>query len=714
VVGVLCCAMFIAFSSPRKIGLIIITSVFGLAIMASADEGMWLFSAPPLKRLKEKYHFEPTPQWLEHLQKASVRFNSGGSGSFVSANGLCITNHHVGADALQKASSEQNNYLKNGFYAKTNAEEIKCADLELNVLISTEDVTSQVNGAVEPGMNADRASAARGNAIAQIEKESKEKTGLRSDVITLYQGGGYHLYRYKRYDDVRIVFAPEQQMAFYGGDPDNFEYPRFDLDICIFRVYENGQPAKIDNFLKWNSRGPSDGELTFVSGSPGKTDRQLTLDELADTRDRFLPYLLRMFNRREVMEMAYSERSFENARKARDDLFGDQNNRKRYDGYLAGLLDPQTWSALQGREQKLRDAVARDPKLRSTTAAYDRIKRAQAEIAKSAPRYNYLEQERPITIGYRGPRALSGNLFKYARLLLRSLEERAKPNGERIPEFRDSARESLELELFSTEPIYDDYEILRLTDSLTDFSSQFGANDPLVQKVLGGKSPHARALELVSGTKLKNVAVRKDIYTKDAPALLAAHDPMIDLARLVDTPARNARKVHDAQEETRKQAYSEIAKARFAIEGTSSYPDATFTLRLSYGTVRGYEQDGKQIPAFTDSAGLYQRSAEHDNKPPFDLPPRWIDKKPSLNLSTKFNFVSDADIIGGNSGSPVVNKANEFVGIIFDGNIQSLVLDCIYTDKQARAVSVDSAAITEALRKVYDAKALADELEGAK
>ncbi len=706
--------MFIAFSSPRKIGLIIITSVFGLAIMASADEGMWLFSAPPLKRLKEKYHFEPTPQWLEHLQKASVRFNSGGSGSFVSANGLCITNHHVGADALQKASSEQNNYLKNGFYAKTNAEEIRCADLELNVLISTEDVTSQVNGAVKPGMNADRASAARGNAIAQIEKESKEKTGLRSDVITLYQGGAYHLYRYKRYDDVRIVFAPEQQMAFYGGDPDNFEYPRFDLDICIFRVYENGQPAKIDNFLKWNSRGPSDGELTFVSGSPGKTDRQLTLDELADTRDRFLPYLLRMFNRREVMEMAYSERSFEDARKARDDLFGDQNNRKRYDGYLAGLLDPQTWSALQGREQKLRDAVARDPKLRSTTAAYDRIKRAQAEIAKSAPRYNYLEQERPITIGYRGPRALSGNLFKYARLLLRSLDERAKPNGERIPEFRDSARESLELELFSTEPIYDDYEILRLTDSLTDFSSQFGANDPLVRKVLGGKSPHARALELVSGTKLKNVAVRKDIYTKDAPALLAAHDPMIDLARLVDTPARNARKLHDAQEEIKKQAYSEIAKARFAIGGTSSYPDATFTLRLSNGTVRGYEQDGKQIPAFTDFAGLYQRSADHDNKPPFDLPPRWIDKKPSLNLSTKFNFVSDADIIGGNSGSPVVNKANEFVGIIFDGNIQSLVLDCIYTDRQARAVSVDSAAITEALRKVYDAKALADELEGAK
>ena len=415
-----------------------------------------------------------------------------------------------------------------------------------------------------------------------------------------------------------------------------------------------------------------------------------------------------------MLELAYGARSFENARRARNDLFGDQNNRKRYDGYLAGLLDPETWSLLRAREQKLRDAVTNDPKLGSTGAAFDRIKNAQAEVAKNAPMYNYLEQERPISVGYRGPRAFSGNLFKYARLLTRVIDERAKPNGERIPEFRDSAKESLELELFSTEPVYDDYETLRLTDSLTDFASQFGANDPLVQKVLVGKSPHARAVDLVTGTKLKDVAVRKNLYTKGAAALQAAHDPMIDLARLVDTPARDARKIHDAQEEIKKQAYSEIAKARFTIEGTGSYPDATFTLRLSYGTVRGYEQDGKQVPAFTHFAGLYQRSAEHDNKPPFDLPQRWIDKKSNLNLSTKFNFVYDADIIGGNSGSPVVNKANEFVGIIFDGNIQSLVLDCIFTDKQARAVSVDSAAITEALRKVYDAGALADELEGVK
>ncbi len=684
----------------------------GCVASAAADEGMWLFNAPPLKRLKDKYQFEPTQQWLEHLQKASVRFNSGGSGSFVSPNGLVITNHHVGADTLQKISDPQRNYLKDGFYAKTQADEIKSTDLELNVLMSIEDVTARVNGAVKPGMTNEQASSARSSVIAAIEKESKDKTGLRSDVVTLYQGGAFHLYRYKRYDDVRLVFAPEQQMAFFGGDPDNFEYPRYDLDICLFRVYENGQPAKIDHYLKWNPRGPSDGELTFVSGSPGKTDRQLTLAELTDTRDRFLPYLLSMFYRREVLNLAYSARSFENARRARDDLFGDQNNRKRYDGYLAGLLDPQIWTQLQAREQKLRDAIAHDPRLRSTAAAYDRIKNAQAEIAKNAPLYNYLEQERPVPVGYRGPRALFGNLFKYARLLLRAVDERSKPNGERIREFRDSARDSLELELFSTEPIYDDYEILRLTDSLTDFASHFGAGDPLVKKVLAGKSPHDRAVELVSGTKLKDVAVRKNLYGKDAAALQAAHDPMIDLARLVDAPARKAKKIYDEQDEIKKQAYSEIAKARFAIEGTNSYPDATFTLRLSYGTVRGYEQDGKQIPAFTDFAGLYQRSAEHGNKPPFDLPQRWIDKKASLNPTTHFNFVSDADIIGGNSGSPVVNKANEFVGIIFDGNIQSLVLDCIYTDTQARAVSVDSAAIIEALRKVYDANELADELEG--
>src|SRR5947208_12190257 len=335
-------------------------SLFVLAVALnssmSADEGMWLFNAPPLKQLKEKYHFEPTPQWLEHLQKASVRFNSGGSGSFVVANGLVITNHHVGADTLQKISSPQHNYLKDGFYAKTQTDEIKSTDLELNVLVSIEDVTVRVNGAVKPGMTNDQASSARNSVIATIEKESKDKTGLRSDVVTLYQGGAYHLYRYKRYDDVRLVLAPEQQIAFYGGDPDNFEYPRFDLDICIFRAYENGQPAKFEHFFKWNLEGPKDGGLTFVSGHPGKTDRQLTYDELVDMRDHEVPYLLNMFNRREVFFTAFAARSFENARRVREDLFGMQNNRKRYDGYLAALLHPEISRSLKAGGQTIRHA----------------------------------------------------------------------------------------------------------------------------------------------------------------------------------------------------------------------------------------------------------------------------------------------------------------------------------------------------------------------
>jgi hypothetical protein len=688
--------------------LIVIAAGFSTAF---ADEGMWLFNNPPLKQLKEKYHFEPTPQWLEHLQKSSVRFNSGGSGSFISSNGLCITNHHVGLDTLQKISSEKNNYVRNGFYAKTQAEEARATDLELNVLMSIEDVTPRVTAALKSGMTAEQSAAARQKVIAEIEKESKEKTGLRSDVITLYQGGAYHLYRFKRYDDVRLVFAPEEQIAFYGGDPDNFEYPRFDLDICIFRAYENGQPAKVEHFLKWNPDGPKEGELTFVSGHPGRTDRQLSVAELAEMRDQEVPYLLNLFYRRETFFHAWANRSFENQRRAQDNVRGIENNRKRYDGYLAALLDPDIDRSLKAREQKLRDGMAKDAKWKGTLAAYDRIKKAQDETAKVLPVYYYYETFRgKQTASYRAPRGFYSVLFKYARRLLRAGDERPKPNGERFAEFRDSNKESLELDLFSTEPVYDDMEQVMLTDSLTDLATRFGFSDPLVQKVMAGKSPSARAAELIKGTKLKDPAVRKQLYEGGAAAVTAAKDPMIELARLVDGPARAARKVFETQDETKQQAYGDIAKARFAIEGTSNYPDATFTLRLSYGAVRGYEENGKPIAALTDFSGLYARAAEHNNQPPFDLPQRWVDKKSALNPATKFNFVSDADIIGGNSGSPVVNQANEFVGIIFDGNIQSLVLDCIFADKEARAVSVDSAAITEALRKVYDANALADEL----
>jgi hypothetical protein len=356
-----------------------------------------------------------------------------------------------------------------------------------------------------------------------------------------------------------------------------------------------------------------------------------------------------------------------------------------------------------------------NPQLQGTLTAYDRIQQANDATAKVLPTYQYFEQSggRP-SARYGAPRSFYSTLFKYARRLLRAGEEMPKPNGERFPEFRDSNRPSLELDLFSTEPVYDDKEILTLTDSLTDMVSRFGENDPLVQQVLAGKSPLDRATELVTQTKVKDANVRKQLFAGGAAAVSTAKDPMIELARLVDGPAREARKVYETNYETKQQAYFEIAKARFAIQGTSTYPDATFTLRLSYGPLKGYEEGGKQIPALTNLGGLFQRGAEHDNQPPFDIPKRWLDAKSKLNLATPFDYVSTADIIGGNSGSPVVNKNNEFVGIIFDGNIQSLALGVVYTDKQARAVSVDSAAISEALRKVYNAGALADEIEAKK
>ena len=698
----------------RKVFILLAILCVAASNRAIGDEGMWLYTAPPLKQLKEKYNFEPTKEWLDHLQKSSVRFSSGGSGSFISTNGLVITNHHVGADALQKFSDQQHNYLRDGFYAPDRGGEKKCVDLELNVLMSIEDVTAPVNSSVKSGMTSEQAADARKAAIAAIEKESKDKTGLRSNVVTLYQGGLYHLYRFKRYDDVRLVFAPEEKIAFYGGDPDNFEYPRFDLDICIFRAYENGQPARIDNYLKFNPNGPSDGELTFVSGHPAKTDRQLTVDELADMRDRELPRFLSFFKRREVLLQSFAARSLENQRRVRGDYFGVANNRKRYDGYLAGLLDPDIWKSLMDREQKSRSAISSDPKLAAANAAFGRIKNAQQEIAKNMLVYSYFEQERPKFGIYRQPRAFYSTLFKYARLLVRAADERAKPNDQRFEEFRDSNRESLELELFSTEAVYDDVELLTLSDSLTDLCNAFGAQHPLVKIVLANKSPHDRALELIKGTHLRDIGFRKKLYEGEKAALDSAHDPMIDLARAIDQTARQAKQTFETQEEIKHQAYGEIANARFAVEGTSNYPDATFTLRLSYGTVRGYEENGKQVAPFTNFEGLFDRANEHQNKDPFELPPRWIAKKDKLALNTNYNFVSDADIIGGSSGSPIVNKAGEFVGIIFDGNIQSLVLDCIYTDKQARAVSVDSAAIIEALRNVYEAQPLVDELLSAK
>ncbi len=692
--------------------LLVLTTSILLLLAAPAvhgDEGMWLFNNPPRDHLKKRYDFDVTQEWLDHVQKSSVRFNSGGSGSFVSPDGLVMTNHHVGADCLQKISDEKHNYLRDGFHARTRAEEHKCTDLELNVLMSIEDVTERVKAAVKANMSPDKAFAARRAVMAEIEKESLEKTGLRSDVITLYQGGLYHLYRFKKYTDVRLVFAPEQQIAFFGGDPDNFEYPRYDLDVCFFRVYENDKPSQIEHYLKWSKSGAKDGELIFVSGHPGRTDRLATLAELDYLRDTGFPYLLQRLNRLEVLLAAFSARNEENARQAREFLFGVQNSRKARVGGLAALLDPDLMARKKEQEKKLRAKAKEDESLRDARDVWDRIAAAQKVRAANMRAYTLLEGARGSAAGF------NSELFDIAHTLLRAAEEKPKPNSKRLREFRDSNLESLEFQLFSEAPIYDNFEKVKLTDGLTLLANELGADNPLVKKVLAGKSPSERAYELIRGTKLKDVKLRKKLYKGGKQAIDAEHDPMIELARLVDPEARKVRKIIESEvDEVQRQAGAEIAKVKFALEGTSTYPDATFTLRLSFGQVKGYEEDGKQIPFETTFAGLYKRSAEHHNREPFNLPPRWIEKKDRLNLKAPLNFISTADIIGGNSGSPVINRRAEVVGLIFDGNIQSLALDFAYSDEQARALAVHSSGIVEALRKVYDAGALADELTGPK
>jgi hypothetical protein len=661
---------------------------------AMADEGMWLFNALPKKQLASKYQFEPTQVWIDHVMLSSVRFNSGGSASFVSSNGLVLTNHHVAADTLFKLSTAEHNYNEDGFLAKTFQEEIPATDLELNQLISIEDVTAKVNEAVKPEMAPADAFKARQAAMAQIEKDSLDKTGLRSDVVTLYGGGRYHLYRYKKYTDVRLVWAPEAASAFFGGDADNFEYPRYCLDVTLFRVYEDGKPAKIDHYLKMDPNGAKDGDLVFVSGNPGRTRRILTSDAVEFQRDSALPRTLNLLRRKEIALQQYGLEGPEQTRRGRDDLFGVQNSRKAYTGMLAGIQDPSFVQSKRKSEQEIFSTLKSDPKLAALAEAWDTIRQLQDK------------RREMLTKGASVRTQLAG----FAEKIVLMATEDTKPSAQRLREFRDSARQSLEQELFSEVPVYEDLERMLLADELSRLAEDRGGNDPLVQSVLAGKSPRVRAAEIIAGTKLGSAQARKELAKQALDGIKNSTDPLVDMIRKMEPEYRKIREATEAIDEQERQAYAKVTEAKFAVGGDSVYPDATFTLRLSYGAVSGYQSNGKQIPSSTKLGGAFEHEKAHLEKDPWILPKSWHAAKDKINPDTPFNFVSTCDIIGGNSGSPVVSRDGAMVGIIFDGNIESLPGDFYYSDKQARSVSVHIAGVLEAMRKIYQAGHLADQM----
>ena len=684
---------------------LVLACAFVCSSLAVADEGMWLYNEPPKDKIKARYGFELTQQWLDHIRLSSVRFNNGGSGSFVSPDGLTFTNHHVGAACVQQLSTEGHDYIKTGFYAKTQAEEAKCPNLELNQLVGIEDVTSKISAGVKPGMSTAEIGTAQRAAMSQVENDCAKSTGLRCDVVVFYSGQVYHLYKYKKYTDVRLVFAPEFGIAFFGGDPDNFTYPRYDLDITFFRVYENDKPALLDNYLKWAPSGVKDGDLIFVSGHPGNTGRLLTMAQLEFLRDFQYPVALKLFARRIALLDDFSKQSEENARIAKEEIFGLQNSQKAITGYQSGLLDKTIMDQKAADEAKLRASFKADPKNGAVADPWEEIAQAIKTQRSIFANLTYLERMR----------AFPTHLAQFARILVRAADEKPKANPGRLREFRDSALPSLEQQLFSTEPIYKNLETALFADGLSELYGALGKDNAEVQKVLQGKTPVDAAKDLIANTKLDDVAVRKQLYEGGKAAIEASTDPLIVLMRTIDRDARAARKeFEDKVDSVVRRDGSAIAKARFAQSGFTQPPDATFTLRLSYGVVKGYEENGKAIPFATNLGGAYERAAEHGSQPPYSLPESWTKAKDKLDHKTPFNFVSTADIIGGNSGSPTVNKNGEVVGIIFDGNMESLPWNFAYDDKQARAISVDSRGIQETLRTIYGATALAEELEGRK
>lgn len=677
----------------KKVSIFLLAAVFFInATLTFADEGMWTFDNPPLKQWKERYNFEPTQEWLDHIRLSCVRIE-GASASFVSPEGLIITNHHVALGQIQKLSTKERDLVKNGFYAKTQAEELKTPDMEANVLVSYENVTERVQAAGDK----------RQTVIAQIEKESTEKTGFKSEVISLYNGGEYWLYRFKRYTDVRLVFAPEEQIAFFGGDYDNFTFPRHDLDFTILRAYENGVPAKTPDFLKFSEKGAQNDEFVIATGNPGSTARLLTVSQLAYQRDVGNPLQKKVWElRREILEN-YSKRGTEQARQAGSAIRSFNNSLKRLTGQQGGLLNPRMFGKKEAEEKALKDALAKNPDGQKLYApAWTTIEKSYATLPKFADRLAFSNLA-PSRLG-----DIASKIVRYA-------EEIKKPNNERYPEFADSRLESFKFGLFSPAPIYPEMEEYALTAWLEEARKTLGANDPFIRAALGGAEPSEAIKRAVAATKLGDIAYRKSLIEGGAAAIEKSNDPMILLAKRVEPVIRELRAWNeknildiDAVEGAK------IAKARFAAYGKTIAPDANSNLRITFGKVSGYEEDTTLVPYKTTFFGLYDRAESFNKKSPYDLPARYRERRDRVNLSTPLNFVYSADTIGGMSGSPIINRNAEFVGINFDSNIQKLSNRYWYIEESegSRAVGVHSAGILEALRKIYDAENLAKELTG--